>query len=307
LYYLITGNAFTYKIAPETGVNAGKVMQLHNFPSQLVNIVQSDNYFSPILRYEIQYLNEMAIEPNSIMHRKTPQLDYKSLYGMSPLEPAKRLITTNNSVRTASGKILQNGGMSGVLVAKDSQGLDQASLEDVAKNLRANFTGENEWGKFPMLSEALEWVQIGMKGADMQLVEIDKNTELKIAGLYNVPSVLMAYDENSTYNNITEARKQLYTNCAIPNFRNFLKSIEKEVLSTWGDSSLSLEVDTRNVPELQQDKKALAEALSKADWLSINQQLTAWGESDYSHPDADVPRYILEKTFSGKTLRDETL
>lgn len=243
-FYLVTGNSYTYKVIPNAGVNAGKVIQLHVLPSQLINIVRSENMFQPIKHYEINMTGGLKIETKEVIHRRTVQMDYKSEYGMSPLEPARRVITTSNDVKEAAMRLLQNSGMQGILVAKNTEGLDETSLKNVSEALRANFQGANNYGSFPLVSDPMEWIQIGMKAADMQLALLDKQTEKQIAGLFNIPSILMSYDDTSTYDNLNQSRKQLYTNAAIPQMRRLLDALTRNALWTYGDTSLKLKLVT---------------------------------------------------------------
>lgn len=304
-YYLVTGNSYIYKLFPREGMNKGEIKALHVLPAQLVTIVRSDDFFNPVKHYEIEYLSGLKIEHENIIHRKTVNLDYESSYGMSPLAPANRLITTSNDTKTAAMRLLQNSGMLGILVSKASEGLDETGLKTVADSIRANFTGANNYGKFPVVSEAMEWVQIGLKSTDLQLLQTDAQTEKQIAGLWNIPSVLMSYDDASTYDNMNQARKQLYTNAAIPQFRRLLDTLTRQALWSYGDNTLKLKVVTDGVPELEENKKELSESLAKADFLTLNQKRAEWGAEPYEAPEADIPVKLLDMLFAGGAESEE--
>ena len=241
-YYLICGNSYTYGIGPENGPNKGEFLELHTMPAQYTEIEFSGNYMDPVGGYQIEWSQNAKIDKEKVMHRKTfnPQYGYNtgsSLYGLSPLKAASRLITKSNDSYTANAKLLANSGAIGILSSEPNAGARQAVTTEqadmITKKYKQNYGGSENYGKILISSAALKWQQIGMNAADLNLIESMEYDLRKLCSLYNVPSVLFNDNATSTYNNMQEARKAFINDAILPNIARLIGELNRWFMVTF--------------------------------------------------------------------------
>jgi HK97 family phage portal protein len=131
--------------------------------------------------------------------------------------------------------------------------LEKEALE---QNWRKSFGGGKK-ANIPILAPVkLSWVQMGLKSADMELLDADKLSLEQIAQVYNVPLPLVS-DKKATYNNLQEAKKDLWQSAIIPQLTAMRDQFNKEVVSRYNKAKgveYWTDFDLKAVPALAEDK-----------------------------------------------------
>lgn len=270
-YYLLTGNDFIYGLAP---VGFKYFTKIYSLPPQITEIIPSDDYMQPIKGYKL-FLTPQTLKqftPEEIAHRKrfNPSFDYTGntndyYYGLSPLAPLSRVYNRSNQSLDASLALLTNGIPAGIISSESELPMKPDEVKRLEDSLYKKFGGGKNKGKVMFSNGKVKWEEIGMKSWEMELLEADKADLKSIATLYNVPLALVS-DESSTFNNVSEANKSLWTNAIVPQltslrdtFNNFVTKRYNEVTGKeyWCD------FDLKAIPALQEDKGAKSDMLLK--------------------------------------------
>jgi HK97 family phage portal protein len=274
-YELTTGNSYIHAIGPTNGPNAGLVKEMWVLPSPIVNIVAGDKT-NPVLRYEMKGDPGVKIPAEEVMHLKywTPNWEAgKMLYGVSPLQAGRRVVSKSNASYDSSVSSFQNMGAYGFLSAdtvKEAEPLTEEQAEMIEQRL-AKKTGPHNRGKTLVTSASLKWQQMGMSPADLNIIESDKMDLRTICMLYHVPSELFGDAANKTYANTKEAGSAVYTNAVIPSLVQFRDAFNKFIYPRY-QGKIFVDFDTSMISELQDDLTQLTAALSGAWWITPNEK-----------------------------------
>lgn len=293
-FHLITGNGFIYGEAPEGGVNKGKWKELHNMPAQNVEIV-SGGWKQPIKGYKLQgdYNKVNEIEAESVLHLKTPNLEYENgnyLYGASPVRAVVMAVTSSNDAYATKAYKFQNRGADGVLGIEDAEDEDMDRLNSKILKQITKYKGPQDAGKFAAITKKANWTQIGQSLVELAILD-SINADLRaICRPFKIDSKVLNDPSASTYNNVSEARTAAYTDAIIPMLMKLKDEVNRWYTPRFGDN-LIMEPDFSKVPELQEEFKELYERLNNpAAWIiPPNVKLRMMGLDEVDDPRFDVP------------------
>lgn len=311
-FKLVTGNSFIHAVGPDNGINSGKITELWQLPTQLIEIVAGDQY-EPVREYRMKADRSVVIPPEEMIHLKywTPEyIGASFLWGLSPIRAARRVISRSNASYDSSLASFQNMGALG-FVSSDAGPNDPGLTPEVASEIErrlAEKTGPKNRGKHLVTSANLKWQQIGMSPVDLAILESDKLDLRSQCNIFHVPSELFGDSENKTYSNTKEAGKAIYNNAVLPALNQFRDAVNKHLNRVYGDR-FYIDYDATMLPEMQQDINAMTTALQGAWWLTPNErrELMVWPR-DTSEPLMDaymVPMGLLPLT--GYMPSDEEL
>jgi hypothetical protein len=108
----------------------------------------------------------------------------------------------------------------------------------------------------------MSYEQIGMSATDLKVIESGVLTDRQLCNAYSVSSRLFNDPANSTFNNVKEATKSLYTEATIPTLNKILEDINFSWLGMWSlrdNKRYSVSLDISGVEALQDDQKVEAE------------------------------------------------
>lgn len=275
-FYEITGNAYLYGIRRENA--AANVLELHTMPAHLVEIVFG-TYFNPVKGYILDGYFYDEIPAKNVMHIKNFNPDYstygKWLYGISPIQASRKLITLSNSAIDTQIGSFQNFGARGILTGAPNTNWGQNDVDRV-KQIWDSKKGGDSRNDIIVAGEAMQWTPIGLSPVDMGIIESNKLTLRDICAIYNVPSQLLGDSEHATYSNIKEARKALITDAALPVMEKIKDGINRFILSD-SDTGI-IDYDLNAFIELQDDMSQMASTLSQMWWLTGNEKRIASGK-----------------------------
>lgn len=313
-FKLVTGNSYIHCIGPENGVNAGLVKEMWTLPSQLMVVVAGDK-MQPIKQYEIKGDRGQIIPANQVIHLKywTPNyINGQFLYGISPIQAGRRVVTRSNSSYDASVASFQNMGASGILSPDPKTGetaLTEEQQIDAEKRF-ARKTGPKNAGKPFITGIPMKWQQVGMSPVDLAIIENDKMDLRTLCNIYHVPSELFNDAANKTYSNTKEAGSAVYTNAVIPALTQLRDSFNQFIYKRY-EGKIYVDFDTSMISELQDDLSLISTSLQGCWWLKPNErrEVMKW-DADQDNPLMDeywIPAGLTPMNFDMNGIPDDTL
>lgn len=268
---LCFGNAFVY--SPLSDFFANKtdkykfIDQLWTIPGNMVSIETQTSYSLRI--FSVYKAEEVIrgykidgggalIPPGLIWHDRDlfgnfGQLQaHAALMSPSRLESVRRNISTLSKVYDARNTIYANCGAIGMIVNKTQDDTGHIALTASEKQElhdQYNSTYGATGGKSPiMITNAdLDYKQIGLGIAHLQPFEETLADSVEIAGVYEIPSVLIPRKDQSTFDNQANAEKAVYSNV----IKRMGKQFCKELTEFLGLSDYYIDINFDDVDCLQ--------------------------------------------------------
>ncbi len=266
-FYLLTGEEFIYGLAPAGFTTFTK---LYNMPSQLT-VVELGNWQNPIKGYRIEQYGLGVTEllpPEQILHIKyfNPEYDGKGseIRGLSPISPLCKVVKKSNDNMESQMRILQNGHPVGILSSSADRGLNTEEAKKLRQDFDRTYGGSPNKGKVHITSAQIAWQQLGFNSVDMQLLDADKLDLETISRVYQVPLPIVLNDASS-YNNMKEAAKMLYTSAIIPLLDKRKSSLNRWLLPGYKKKTgknLYIDYDLGAIDALKRDDKEVAETIA---------------------------------------------
>jgi phage portal protein BeeE len=142
-----------------------------------------------------------------------------------------------------------------------------------------------------------EWgmLDLSMSSVDMELTKSMETVFVRLCNLFGInPMLFLA---NATYENISQARKDLITGLLLPLSCSLRDEMNRVLLPAFGlGKQFTHDVDITNLPELQDDMSKKVTQLAAAWWLTPNQKLEEMNEDKSTDPNMDkvwVPSTIM--------------
>lgn len=275
-YKLLTGNRYWFVNKLEQGLNAGKPYSIENLPPQHIS-VRGDGTLFGIKEYVFNMGQVKEIPKENIIHSKywNPEIDTTGthLVGLSPLKAASKNIQRLNDGLDRSVTMMQNAGGAGLLF--DKSGVETMTPEEalaLKRRINTEVLGMDNAGKIALANGDMGYINFGMSAVDMQILEMEKYSLQQLCNIYGVPYVLFSSD-NSTYNNIQEAKKELITMAVIPELAS-LRDDWNEVAKLYG-GDIYVDYDISVYPELQEDLEKVSRIMLSSWWIKPNEKRLA--------------------------------
>lgn len=296
-YKDITGNVFIYGMSTETGKEAGKPQELFTLPSQKV-VIEGGNYMQPIKGYKMTLNFEVDFKPSEICHVKNFNPDYEGdgswLYGMSPIRAGLRAIQASNDNITASAKMYQNHGSSGIL-SNETEEADLALSPEQAINLKEKYQrmygGSDHINDIIITTGKWKWQHFGLSAVDLALLDARKADLRDICSLYRMQSQLFNDPDITVTTGILEAKKSCYTDSILPDMDHVKDELNRWLCQAWSGNGKTyyIEPDISQIIELQDDFMKQVSALQGAEWLTTNEKRAFQNYEPLKLPNMDVP------------------
>lgn len=218
VFLLCTGNAYVYG---ETQFGYSLVEELDILPSPFIRIEANQDFFLPEYKYRFQLgTNNRVIDKAQIAHIKFIRPAYssvrESLYGLSPIEVAARAIQVGNDRWEADANLLQNRGAIGMVTDKSAKPMTADDAKIAQEAFQERVAGPSKFGKIIVTNKDLNYIQMAMSSADLQLIEKGVVNLRSLCNVFGLDSSLFNDPENKTYSNRTEAEKSMFTNAIMP-------------------------------------------------------------------------------------------
>lgn len=161
------------------------------------------------------------------------------------------------STEEAGLTVIQKRGPLGLISddSKDPLGNVAMSAEDKAA-VQQGLQGyglTRQQSQYIMTSQNLKWVPIGSSIADLQLSPMKLEAIRELCDGLDFPFPLMAFSDQSTYNNIKTADRILYQNAIIPDSLNLVEQLNQGLKTP--DQNIEFIISYEHVPALQDSEK----------------------------------------------------
>lgn len=302
-FKMLTGNSYMYAPVIDTGMFKGQFNQIHVLPSNHVEIIGGE-FFEPVRGYKLSHTyNDMEFEKFKVLHMKYPNYDYdrgQEFYGLSPLQVGLNKLKKEKRRDELQYKNYANSGAQGLVFDKTQDRIMTVDQQDrIERNLNNKLKNANN--KVTFSQGELGYIELGLTADQMQLLADAEFTLKDLCNLFNVPSVLFGDNDNAKYNNVKEAKADLYLNAAIPEIEGFCYEFNRQWMPAF-DQECYLWYDTSSIEELQKNKKEQVEWLAAAPFIKENEKRTIMGfETDpeledigFIYPSGMMPLAQLE-------------
>lgn len=226
-------------------------------------------------------------------------------HGMSRVIPAAYGVDRHNASSKHNKALLDNGARpSGALVFEpvslgNGAGVSSAPQEVIdkaEKELLKKHSGPSNAGKPMVLGGNVRWEQFGLSMADMDFDESKQDAARDICVAWGVPHILVVKGQ-ATYNNMEEAKLQLYEETVLP-----LVGLFKGELNVWLTPSfadgLKLLPDLDAIPALETRREKKRESVTTLLKEGILDADEARAELEYGNRD---PKSV--QTFDPASLK----
>lgn len=277
VYKLVTGNGYLYANTPDFIKSLPRYKVTDNymvFPSQGVNVnyknqikLFSAGEISDIIDYYTITIggSQTKISPLNLLHLKDTSIGDGTdhIEGVSRLERLKYPLSNLISVYEARNAIYVKRGAIGAIVSnvKDDSGyvpLTPREKEQLLEDYQSTYGLSTE--KHPTMISTLpvSFVRFNQSIQELQPFEETLADAVQIAGVYNIPAVLIPRKDQSTFSNQDTAEKSLYENVVIPEANNLCSALNT-FLGLENDG-MYLSVSFDHIQVLQQNAKEEADA-----------------------------------------------
>ena len=279
-HLLLAGNAYVEAVSID-GEGGGNVRELYALRPDRMKVVPGPDGWPQGFDYTVAghtvRFEQAAAQP-PILHLTlfNPLDDY---YGLSPLEAAATAVDTHNAAARWNKALLDNAARpSGALVYAGAEGavMADAQFERLKKELGDQYTGVANAGRPMLLEGGLDWKAMSLSPKDMDFMEAKHSAAREIALAFGVPPMLLAIPGDNTYSNYAEANRVFWRGSVLPLANRIGAALTQWLAPSFG-AGLTLVADADRIEALSADRAALWERVTKAPFLTINEQRAATG------------------------------
>ena len=269
-YKKLTGNRYIYGLSP-SGMGKGLYTKLYNMPAQVVEVINGD-WKQPVVGYKLNFTvgSGLDIACEDVLHQKewNPQTvsSGRNPYGMSPMQPLMRSLQRSNESYDASLALMKNGIPAGILSNNSDLVMTPDMVDNMESAYKTKFGGGNNKNKVLFSAANVSWQEIGMKSQDMELLDSNMADLRDFCRVYHIPTMLLSDTENSTFNNVTEAKKSVWMENFIPELDEIRDGFNQWLVPAWNKKDKKeyfIDYDLTKVPVLQVDLNLLSDRLMK--------------------------------------------
>ncbi len=198
--------------------------------------------------------------------------------------------------RTWNRAVLENEGRpSGVFYyppnakgARSSSGTMGSNSVD--EEIRQNFAGSQNAGKSLLLKGGLQFQSVMHNMKDIDFINGLKFSRSTIANRLGIPLPLFGSEENSTYNNLSEAKYTFYLDTCVPLMNKWLEFISTRILQPKGilniGETLCVDLDKTDIANTRRIEKM--KELSSVTHLTPNEKRDLCGYKPIKEMNADT-------------------
>lgn len=262
-----------------------------------VPISEADNEFLSHYQYSQPGKPPVLIKKADMVHIKHGVNVNNPREGVCVWEPVLTEVYGDNAVARFSATIMKNMGMVQYLLSPKDKDItvNPEQARHIKEQWILNTTGEN--ANKPMVNPVgLEATKMSFSPSELDLKELRKEPQTRVAGVAGVPAILVQYLvglEHGHYGAAYEqARQQGYESVIIPIQNHISEDLTWQVLPELDDTKgAKLGFDISKVRVLQEDRDALYKRESDAlrsGGITVDQFLTSIGKDALGSPLGDI-------------------
>jgi len=230
----------------------GQVKEIWPVMPDLVKPIPSKTPGEWLKGWEISSYDGTLIttEPDRFLHFM--QMDPGDLYwGTSPLIAAARTIDTDNDAQDMQKISMQNRGVTDGVFSHETP-MTQEQFVEARRQVRENFLGKTKAREPWVLGAGTKWQQMSMSPLEMDFIASRLQNKRDIAGAFGISPIFLGDLEQSSYNNMMEARKALYEDVVIPLLDDAKSTLNLKIAPLYG-GEIVIAYDTSKVAALRED------------------------------------------------------
>jgi HK97 family phage portal protein len=263
-FLLSSGNTYQRGL---TSIGFGDMWQkMEIIPSGKTTPLTGNSYLDGVRGYQfIDKSAQFILPTDDILHTKfinPTSMGLNSLEGLSPLQAAIFALTGSTDIQKAISIMVKNQGARGVLSNKSDRTMKEEEAKLLSDKANEKLRGLKNFNKIHVTNTEMSYEQIGMSATDLKVIESGVLTDRQLCNAYSVSSRLFNDPANSTFNNVKEATKSLYTEATIPTLNKILEDLNFSWLGMWSlrdNKRYSVSLDISGIEALQDDQKVEAE------------------------------------------------
>lgn len=248
---------------------------------------------------------ELKEEELILFKDNTPHIDENTWLPKSVLTSLQYQISMFTSADEAGVTLIQKRGPLGIISNDTKDAIGHASNPDEEKRVQENLQryglSRGQW-QYIVTSQNLRWVPIGLNSADLRLDENQLKAVKAMCFALGYPFILTPFSDQSTYNNMQQAGKDLYQNLIIPIGQSLIEQLNAGLRAR--EQNIKIVVSYEDVAAMQQSveekgkgRKAMGDAVIneyKNNLITLNRALELLGEDTIQGGDyyyRDSPEY----------------
>jgi HK97 family phage portal protein len=280
-YLLLAGNAYVEAVTIE-GADGLQVRELYCLRPDRMRVVPGADGWAEAYEYTAAgrtvRFDQSAPPVPPILHLTAfhPLDDH---YGLAPLEAAAVAVDTHNAAARWNKSLLDNSARpSGALVYAGPEGslLSEGQFERLKRELEETYEGAANAGRPLLLEGGLDWKAMSLSPKDMDFLEAKHTAAREIALAFGVPPMLLGIPGDNTYSNYQEANRVFWRQTILPVAQRVGCALAQWLAPAFG-ANLRLSIDTDRIDALAADRAALWDRVTKASFLTVNEQREAVG------------------------------
>ena len=191
--------------------------------------------------------SQYTAPPDQFIHFM--QMDPGNPYwGTSPLLAAARTVDTDNEAQDTQKVSMQNRGTpDGVF---EAEAISNEQYEEATRRLQERYLTK-EKRRLPWVVAGAKWHQMSLTPIEMDYIKSRLHNKRDIAGAFGISPIFLGDLEQSTYDNMMQARKALYEDVVIPLLDDIKATLNLKVAPMYGD--IVIAYDTSKVAALRED------------------------------------------------------
>lgn len=282
------GEAFWYVERGESGTQPPSELWWMR-PDKMTVVPHQDDYIRGYI-YE-DGTQRIPFERGEIVWIRYPN-PVNEFAGLSPLAAAKLAADVGTAAMASNRAIFKAGNVpAGVMMPDKDQGLGytDAQMNDLLRYFDKRLTGVDKRHRIAILKQRAEFQQLSWSPRDAEFVGSLGASLEEVARAYGVPLFLLGVREGTTFANLAEARKAIWTQTLIPEAEFVAAELTEQLLPMFGGAAPDvLAFDWSDLPELQDDEAERwerAQSQIAAGVMTINEWRTeqgldpvAWGD-----------------------------
>lgn len=245
-HQLLVGNALIQPI-----IIGGKPREYWIVMPDLVRPIPSDVKGEWLKGWQVTSVDghQQEVPAEQFIHFQ--QMDPGNPYwGTSPLMAAARTIDTDNEAQDTQKISMQNRATPDGVFTHESP-LSPEQFEEATRQVRENFLAKGKRREPWVLGAGAKWIQMSMTPIEMDFIASRLQNKRDIAGAFGISPIFLGDLEQSSYNNMVEARKALYEDVVIPLLDDIKSTLNLKIAPMYGD--IIITYDTSKVAALRED------------------------------------------------------
>jgi len=240
----LVGNALWRPI-----IVGNQVKELWTVMPDLVKPIPSNVRGEWLKGWEVRSIDgsQYTVPPETFIHFM--QVDPGNPYwGTSPLMAAARTVDTDNEAQDTQKVSMQNRGTpDGVFQA---EAITDEQYEEANRQIKERYLSK-EKRRLPWLVAGAKWQQMSLTPVEMDYIASRLHNKRDIAGAFGISPIFLGDLEQSSYDNMVQARKALYEDVVIPLLDDIKATLNLKIAPMYGD--IVIAYDTSKIVALRED------------------------------------------------------